>query len=148
MGDEGDKMKQSRRKFAALLPALAAARLGAQDASKRLPSKAYVFEQLPTKSGATSKSHAVFNGETHTGYPVEVHVTELAAGGSPHPPHQHLHEEMFLMQAGVLDATVNGKTTRLTAGSVFYINSNDLHGVKNPGPDRAEYFVVALGPDV
>jgi quercetin dioxygenase-like cupin family protein len=140
-------MEHSRRRFAALLPALAAARLGAQDGAKRLPSKAYVFEQLPTKQGATSKSHAVFNGETHTGYPVEVHVTELVAGGSPHPPHQHLHEEMFLMQSGVLDATVNGKTTRLTAGSVFFVNSNDLHGVKNPGPDRAEYFVVALGPD-
>lgn len=139
-------MKHSRRKFAMLLPALAVPSQ-AQDSSKRLPSKGYVFEQLPSKAGATSKSHAVFNGETHTGYPLEVHVTELAAGGSPHPPHQHLHEEMFLMQAGVLDATVNGKTTRLTPGSVFYINSNDLHGVKNPGPDRAEYFVVALGPE-
>lgn len=139
-------MKHSRRKFAMLLPALAVPSQ-AQDSSKRLPSKGYVFEQLPSKTGATSKSHAVFNGETHTGYPLEVHVTELVAGGSPHPPHQHLHEEMFLMQAGVLDATVNGKTTRLTPGSVFYINSNDLHGVKNPGPDRAEYFVVALGPD-
>lgn len=139
-------MKHSRRKFAMLLPALAVPSQ-AQDSSKRLPSKGYVFEQLPSKAGATSKSHAVFNGETHTGYPLEVHVTELVAGGSPHPPHQHLHEEMFLMQAGVLDATVNGKTTRLTPGSVFYINSNDLHGVKNPGPDRAEYFVVALGPE-
>jgi quercetin dioxygenase-like cupin family protein len=146
MGDEGVKMKHSRRKFAMLLPALAVPSQ-AQDSSKRLPSKGYVFEQLPSKAGATSKSHAVFNGETHTGYPLEVHVTELVAGGSPHPPHQHLHEEMFLMQAGVLDATVNGKTTRLTPGSVFYINSNDLHGVKNPGPDRAEYFVVALGPE-
>jgi quercetin dioxygenase-like cupin family protein len=136
-------MKQTRRSFAMLLPALAAA----QDASKQLPSKAYVFEELPTKVGKASKSHAVFNGETHTGYPVEVHVTELPAGGSPHPPHRHLHEEMFLVQAGIVEAMVNGKTTRLTPGSVFYIHSNELHGIKNPGPDRCEYFVVALGPD-
>lgn len=140
-------MKNSRRKFTMMLPALAAARLGAQDSAKPLASKSYLFENLPTKSGAGSKSHAVLHGETHTGYPLEVHVTELPPGGSPHPPHRHLHEEMFLMQTGVLEATVNGKTTRLTAGSVFYIFSNDLHGVKNPGPDRAEYFVVALGPD-
>jgi quercetin dioxygenase-like cupin family protein len=151
MGDEavnmkGVNMKYSRRSLGLLLPALAAS-VRAQDPSKRLPSKAYVFENLPTKAGATSKSHAVFNGETHTGYSVEVHVTELVAGGSPHPPHQHLHEEMFLIQSGVLEATVNGKTSHLTAGSVFYVNSNDLHGVRNPGPDRAEYFVVALGPD-
>jgi quercetin dioxygenase-like cupin family protein len=128
-----------------LLPALAASQLPAQESSKRLPSKAYPFESLPTKVNATNKSHAVLDGETHSGFPVEVHVTELPAGQSPHPPHQHVHEEMFLMQAGILDATVNGKTQRLTPGSVCYVNSNDLHGVRNPGPDRAEYFVVALG---
>jgi quercetin dioxygenase-like cupin family protein len=138
-------MKYSRRNFGMLLPALAASQLPAQESSKRLPSKAYPFESLPTKVNATNKSHAVLDGETHSGFPVEVHVTELPAGESPHPPHQHVHEEMFLMQAGILDATVNGKTQRLTPGSVCYVNSNDLHGVRNPGPDRAEYFVVALG---
>jgi quercetin dioxygenase-like cupin family protein len=131
----------SRRNFALLLPAIAAAQ------NKRLVSKAYKFEDLPTKAGANSKSHAVFDGETHSGYRVEVHVTELPAGGSPHPPHHHVHEEMFLIQAGVLEATVNGKTERLTPGSVFFVNSNEEHGVRNPGPDRAEYFVVALGTD-
>jgi quercetin dioxygenase-like cupin family protein len=140
-------MKSSRRDFGFLLPLLAAGRLQAADSSKRLPSNAFTFEDLPTKTGATSKTHAVLTGETHSGFPVEVHVTELVAGGSPHPPHRHLHEEMFLIQAGVLEATVNGKKTRLTPGSVFYVNSNDEHGVRNPGPDRAEYFVVALGAD-
>jgi quercetin dioxygenase-like cupin family protein len=138
-------MKYSRRNFGMLLPALAASQLPAQESSKRLPSKAYPFESLPTKVNATNESHAVLDGETHSGFPIEVHVTELPAGESPHPPHQHVHEEMFLMQKGVLDATVNGKTQRLTPGSVCYVNSNDLHGVRNPGPDRAEYFVVALG---
>jgi quercetin dioxygenase-like cupin family protein len=126
-----------------LLPALAAA----QEPMRRLPSKAYKFESLPTKDGANSKSHAVFDGGTHTGFRIEVHVTELPAGGSPHPPHQHIHEEMFLLQAGLLDVTVNGKTERITPGSVFFVNSNELHGVKNPGPDRAEYFVVAMGKE-
>jgi mannose-6-phosphate isomerase-like protein (cupin superfamily) len=128
-----------------LLPALAAGRLSAQESSKRLPSKALRFEDLPVKVSATNRSHAVIDGETHSGFPVEVHVTELPAGQAPHPPHQHVHEEMFLIQTGVLDATVNGKTTRLTPGSVCYVNSGDLHGVVNPGPERAEYFVVALG---
>ncbi len=138
-------MKYSRRNFGMLLPALAASQLSAQESSKRLPSKAFPFESLPTKVNGTNKSHAVLDGETHSGFPVEVHVTELPAGQSPHPPHKHVHEEMFLMQAGILDATVNGKTQRLTPGSVCYVNSNDEHGVHNPGPDRAEYFVVALG---
>jgi quercetin dioxygenase-like cupin family protein len=129
-----------------LLSALAATRLPAQELSKRLSSNAYKFEELPAKVNATSTSHAVLDGENHSGFPIEVHVTELPAGQSPHPPHQHVHEEIMMIQAGILDATVNGKTSRLTPGSVFYVNSNDEHGVHNPGPDRAEYFVVALGP--
>jgi len=50
-----------------------------------------------------------------------------------------------LIQDGLLDVTVNGNSSRLTAGSVFYVNSNELHGVRNPGPQLARYFVVALG---
>jgi quercetin dioxygenase-like cupin family protein len=138
--------KYSRRTFGRLLPAAAASQLQAQDSSKRLPSKMFPFADLPTKTGDGTKSHAVLDGQTHTGYPVEVHVTELAAGKSPHPPHQHVHEEMFMLQSGQLDATVNGKTQRLTPGSICYVNSGDLHGIVNPGPDKAEYFVVALGP--
>jgi hypothetical protein len=28
---------------------------------------------------------------------------------------------------------------------VAYVASNELHGWKNPGTDRAQYFVIALG---
>jgi len=103
------------------------------------------FEDLPVKVSGSNKNHPVLDGETHTGFPVEVHVTELAPGQSPHPPHRHVHEEMFMLQSGLLDATVNGVTKRLSPGSVCYVNSNEEHGIHNPGPERAEYFVVALG---
>jgi hypothetical protein len=33
----------------------------------------------------------------------------------------------------------------VTAGSVVYVNSNEEHGWKNPGPERAQYFVMAIG---
>src|SRR5215475_570583 len=101
-------MKITRRNLALLLPALAAA----QDKDKRLPSKTFKFEELPTKVNATnqSKSHAVLDGQTHSGFPIEVHITEMPAGQSPHPPHQHVHEEMFMLQAGVIEVTISGKT--------------------------------------
>ena len=139
-------MNFSRRDFAVLLPGLAATTALAQQ--KTLPSKAIKFEDMPVRaSGANgaNKTRAILDGETHSGFPLEVHETELPAGGSPHPPHQHVNEEMFLIQDGLLDVTVNGNTSRLTAGSVFYINSNELHGVRNPGPKGARYFVVAVG---
>jgi quercetin dioxygenase-like cupin family protein len=100
---------------------------------------------MPVKTSGENKTRAIVDGETHSGFPVEVHETELPAGGSPHPAHQHVSEEMFLIQDGLLDVTVNGNTSRLTPGSVLYVKSNDLHGVRNPGPRAARYFVIALG---
>lgn len=147
-------MTYSRRKLAMLLPAVAAgaARSQAQSSTARgggapkpLPSQAIKFEDMPVKVSGLNKTRAILDGETHSGFPVEVHETELPVGGSPHPPHQHVSEEMFLIQDGLLDVTVNGNTSRLTPGSVFYVNSNDLHGVRNPGPKGARYFVIALG---
>jgi quercetin dioxygenase-like cupin family protein len=141
-------MKLSRRNLAALLPALAAAQM-APDPSKdkpALPSKAYRFEDLPEKVNGQNRSRAVFDGKNHAGYPVELHITELGPGQAPHAPHRHVHEEIVMLRTGLLDVTIEGTVTRVTAGSVVYANSNDLHGWKNPGPEPARYFVIAIGP--
>ena len=136
-------MNYSRRDLGWLLPALAAASGQAQP--KALPSKAYKYEDLPVKVNGENQSRQVFTGETHSGFPVDLHITELGAGQAPHEPHKHVHEELLMLQTGVLDATITGKTTRVTAGSVVYLASNDLHGWRNPGPGTAQYFVIALG---
>jgi quercetin dioxygenase-like cupin family protein len=133
----------SRRDLGLLLPALAAASGQAQAQSKVLPSKAYKYEDLAVRGS----SRAVLNGETHSGFPIEMHITELPAGQAPHPPHKHIHEEVLMLRSGMLDATILGVTTRVTAGSVLYLASNDLHGWRNPGPDPAQYFVMSLGGD-
>jgi len=135
----------SRRDLGLLLPVLAAASGQAQQ--KALPSKAYKFEDLPVRGNGPNKSRAVMNGATHSGFPIELHISELGPGQAPHPPHKHVHEELLMLQSGVLDATILGETTRVTAGSVVYLASNDLHGWRNPGPDPAQYFVISLGGD-
>jgi quercetin dioxygenase-like cupin family protein len=135
----------SRRDIGLLLPILAAATAAAQ--KNAIPSKAFPYDDLPVRANGPNKSRAVLKGETHSGFPIELHLSELAAGQAPHPPHKHVHEEVLMLQDGVLDATINGETTRLTAGSVIYLASNDLHGWRNPGPGRAQYFVFALGRD-
>jgi quercetin dioxygenase-like cupin family protein len=76
---------------------------------------------------------------------VELHMTELGPGQAPHAPHSHVHEEVLMLRRGTLDATFGGKTARLTAGSVIYMESNMEHGWRNPGTEPAEYFVIALG---
>jgi mannose-6-phosphate isomerase-like protein (cupin superfamily) len=140
-------MKYSRRDFGLLLPALASTCLRAQDSAEQQGSRGFPLEQLRTEVDGTSKGRALLNGETRAGCPLEVHLMELAAGEASHSPHRHLHEEMFLLQAGILVATVNEKVTRLTPGSVLYVKSNESHSVRNPGPDPAQYFIVGLGQD-
>src|SRR5258708_5816793 len=137
-------MKQTRRDLSVLLPALVAGTAEAQD-KKMLTPKAFPYEELPVKVNGQNKGRAVFDGETHLGFPIELHMTELGAGQMPHAPHQHPHEEVTMLRRGMLDVTFGGKTVRLDAGSVIYMASNEMHGWKNPGPEPAEYFVIALG---
>ena len=140
-------MPYSRRDFSRLLPALTAAAAAAQDAKSPLSSKVYEFEDLTVKVNGQNKSRAVLRGEQHAGFAVELHITELGPGQAPHAPHKHVHEEIVMLRSGQLDMTINGQTTRATAGSVIYIASNEEHGSRNPGPDPAMYFVMTLGRD-
>ena len=140
-------MNYSRRDLALLLPAVAAASAQAQTDSQVLPARAYKYEDLPVKVNKTSKGRAVLRGDTHSGYPVELHLTELDPGQAPHAPHRHVHEEIFMLREGTVDMTISGKTTRLGPGSVAYIASNELHGLINSGTEAAHYFVIALGDD-
>ena len=134
-----------RREFATALAALAAAK--AQTKPAAIPSKTYPFDDIPVKVNGANKSRAVFNGVTHTGFPLEVHETELGPHGAPHPPHQHVHEEMLVVLEGTVEFTVNGTATRLGPGSIAYAASNDLHGPSNPTDKPCRYCVVTIGRD-
>lgn len=140
-------MNYSRRDLGLLLPALAAASAEAQQDGQILPARAYKYEDLPVKVNKTSRGRAVLKGDTHSGFPIELHMTELDPGQAPHAPHRHVHEEIFMLREGTVDLTISGKTTRLSAGSVAYVASNELHGLVNSGSEAAHYFVIALGND-
>lgn len=137
-------MDMPRRELAMLLPLLAAHAANAQ--SKTLPAKAYRHADLPVRDNPNgNKSRAILDGETHAGYPVEIHETELAPGNAPHAPHKHEHVEVMLLREGTLEVTIDGVSTTVNAGSVVFCASNCFHGWKNTGSTRAAYFVMALG---
>lgn len=138
-------MNLSRRDLALALTALSAASAPA-DTLPRLGSQIHPYDKLPVRHNGANESRAVMHGTLHQGFPIEVHITNLAPGGMPHPPHRHEHEEIMLLKNGQLDVMINGETTRVGPGSVVLMGSNDLHGLKNPGPERAEYFIVELSP--
>ena len=137
-------MDYSRRDFGILLPALAVASVATAQ-TPALPSKTYDFDDLPIRTNGLNKTRAVLDGSTHGGYPVEMHITELAPGLAPHPPHHHAHEEMIMIHEGTLEVTISGTSKKLGSGSVAYVASNEEHGWRNVGTTRAQYFVLALG---
>ena len=118
-----------------LLPALVAADAAAQT-KPVLASKVY----------SPSDGKSVFNGLTHTNYPIEMHVTELEPGKAPHPPHHHPNEEVLMLHEGTLDVMIAGQHFSAGPGSVVYVASGEEHGWKNAGDTRAKYWVIALGP--
>jgi len=147
-------MTITRREMCLLLPAAAMlseavaaplARAGEQDTS--LPSAGYSFEKLPVKTAPSGvQTREALKGKLATGESIETHATTLPPGAMPHPPHHHVHSEMFLMREGTLELTVNGKSYRLESGGVGFVRSNEEHGVKNVGATPANYFVVEMGP--
>lgn len=132
----------TRRTLARSLPLLAAASAAEPPT---LPSRVYRYQDLPVKQTGQNASRAVFDGKTRSGFHVDMHMTELAPGQAPHPPHQHAHEEILMLQTGTLDITIDGQTTTIGPGSTVVVASGRHHGWRNSGDTRAQYFVMALG---
>ena len=144
-------MDNTRRTLCLSLSALAATAALARNASAAdqplapISSFAKPIDTLPVHQNGANASRAILDGMTHSNDHLEVHETTLAPGSSPHPPHQHAHEELFLMMQGQLAVTISGKTTVIDPGGAAFVHSGELHGVRNPGTTPAQYFVVAVG---
>jgi mannose-6-phosphate isomerase-like protein (cupin superfamily) len=138
-------MDTTRRTLCLSLPALAITALAADNPGAPIASFAKPFETLPVHHNGANLSRSILDGTTHSNDHMEVHETTLAPGSSPHAPHQHPHEELFLMMKGTLAVTIAGKTTEIGPGSAAFVHSGELHGVRNPGTTPAQYFVVAIG---
>jgi mannose-6-phosphate isomerase-like protein (cupin superfamily) len=140
-------MTISRRELCAGIPAVLLPLLGAEAQEPGgLPSGMYAFDKLSVESSNGAEFRAVLKGKLATGETLEVHETTLPAGGAPHPPHHHVHSEMWLIREGTVEITVSGKSYRLGPGGVGFVRSNEEHGIRNVGGTAAMYFVVAVGP--
>ena len=140
----------TRREVCGLLPALlATARAiptnGPQDDS--LPSAVFAFKSMPAEGSNHAQMRKITKGKLATGEHIEVHETTLPPNGSPHPPHHHIHSEMWLIREGTVQLTINGIRHDLGPGGLGFVHSNEEHGIKNVGSGPATYFVVAIGPE-
>jgi mannose-6-phosphate isomerase-like protein (cupin superfamily) len=143
-------MSVSRRELCAMIcgmfiPAALPIETSAEGANT-LSSAMYPFDKLPVHTSNGAVTRHVLKGKLATGEALEVHETTLPPGGAPHPPHHHVHSEMWLIREGKVEINVNGTSYQLGPGGVGFVRSNDEHGIKNVGEMEANYFVVAIGP--
>lgn len=139
-------MNALRRSLCISLP-VAFASLAAAANDQVLSSFVTPFDKLTANKNGPNTMRPILNGKTESGAQMEVHETILAPGSSPHPPHHHKHDELFLMSKGSLEVTIASKTSVIGPGSAAYVHSGEEHGVRNSGSVDAQYFVVATGTE-
>jgi quercetin dioxygenase-like cupin family protein len=125
----------------AFVSGAAAATAATPPAPPPLGSTAVSWEEIEARTGK-GNSRPIFRSPTATLEELEMHVTHLAPGKEPHPPHQHPEEEVVIIREGTIEALQNGQTRRLGPGSVLFQASNQRHGLRNVGTVPAVYHVV------
>ena len=70
----------------------------------------------------------------------EMHTTTLREGLSSHEPHSHRAAEIILVMEGNTEMLIGEKTFGATAGDLYFIESEVLHGIKNVGKGPCTYF--------
>lgn len=95
----------------------------------------------PTKTGARV---TLIDSPTLTFARLGSHITTLAVGQSTAADIVDPGDELFVLKSGLLEATINGITCRLKAGSFFYCAPNDKRTFKNIGTTPAAYQVLKV----
>jgi len=93
----------------------------------------------PNKTGAVRR---VVQQPTATLDELEIHITTLNPGETPHPPHKHPDEELLIVKEGTVESLVNGELKRVGPGSVIFQASNQMHAIRNVGDVPATYHVI------
>ena len=125
-----------------LFPAAVATSPARPSETPVLGSTAVSWEEIQARVSANGRYSQVLRAPTATLDELELHVTTLPPGQSPHPPHKHPDEELVIIREGTVEATVNGQTRRVGPGSVIFQASNQMHGLRNVGDVPAVYHVI------
>ena len=118
-------------------------------AAAQAPLRSAVFPADSARSrtsSATSSQRSIVDTLTATLAKLELHETTVPAGMASHPPHRHAHEELLVVRTGVMEVLQGTVTRRAGPGSVVFMASNELHGLKNPGPGPVSYLVIRIDP--
>lgn len=132
----------NRRELFAALTAVAGDAMAVAGASPVMGSRVFDWNSIPDKPTGYGSVRSFFSTPTATLKNLELHVTTLNPGMSPHAPHKHPNEELIIIRQGTVETLSNGEWIRVGPGSVIFNGSNQLHGFKNVGTEPAIYHVI------
>jgi quercetin dioxygenase-like cupin family protein len=87
-----------------------------------------------------------YRGATGSVFSFSCHVSSLAQGRCPHPPHRHSEEEILVMLQGEADLVLptcpgGRRERRLTAGQFVYYPAHFPHTLRAISPQPANYLM-------
>jgi quercetin dioxygenase-like cupin family protein len=135
----------TRRDLAVGLMASALTLAGVAAASARgdvLGSRVFDWNDLTAQPNKTGSTRKVVQQPTATLDELEIHITTLNPGETPHAPHKHPDEELLIVKEGTVESLVNGELKRVGPGSVIFQAANQLHAIRNVGSTPATYHVI------
>lgn len=99
-----------------------------------------VWENLEFKPHERGGVRNYFSQATSQTKRFEMHVTTLLEGLPSHPPHTHAAEEIILVIEGDTEMEIGGKPFKGSAGDVYFVKSQEAHGIKNIGKSACSYY--------
>ncbi len=118
--------------------------LGAAAVLRGAPSKLPSLTLSPDKAKLTKEPFGdlriYFDGPTEQVHAMTAGSLLLKPGMSPHPPHQHPEEEFMIVTEGAGEISMEGKVTKVSAGSMMYCAAGRLHGVVNTGQQLLLFY--------
>lgn len=83
-----------------------------------------------------------FNRPSAMSKKIEIHVTTLKEGVKSHEPHRHPAEEIILVIDNKTAMQIDDQVYKGEEGSIYYLGTNILHGIKNDGIGTCTYFAI------
>lgn len=105
-------------------------------------SRAVDWKEMSARKTKVGEVRQVFQDRTATLDELELHITTLMPGQTPHEPHKHPDEEVLIVREGTVETFLGDRTQVVGPGSVIFQAANQLHTIRNVGDVPATYHVI------
>jgi quercetin dioxygenase-like cupin family protein len=110
--------------------------------ANKIPNETLSKSQAKVTHEAFGDNNVYLDGSTDQLKSLVFGSLQLKPGQEPHPPHQHPEEEIMVVSEGTGEISVEGKVTKVAAGSLMYCAGGKLHGIKNTGNTSMLFYYM------